>query len=229
MSLDSLQTIVADAIRDKEGVIAPSALYQAIVDAVARYSADRPRTVVVDVIAPGGTNVPVPAEWDAGSELLSVETPTDADPPQVVDVRDVYVYGTPAGPVLRFTFSLAADAAVRVTHSTVHVVSGHQDTLPAAHSYGVACLAASMLCGQLAAYYATEGAPTIGADTADHQGKTERYRLREKDLRAEYCRIVGVPDRVTTPRAASATVELPSRDQFGDRRLFHPPARRPMP
>lgn len=229
MSLAAIQTAVADAIRDKDGVVSTLARDAAIGDAVLRYSTDRPRVVVEDVTAPGGTMVPLPAEWSLSvSALQSVEYPINADPPQYVSPRHVYLYALPSGLQLRFVVPLAASDVIRVTYTALHVLDATTDTIPPAHAHGVACLAASVLCGQLAAHYATEGAPTIAADVTDHRGKTERYRAREKDLRAEYARIVGVPDRVTTPQAASATVELPSRDAFGDRRIFHPPTRRPL-
>lgn len=230
MTIEVIQSAVADAIRDKDGVITDPARDAAIADAVLRYSTDRPRIAVADLVAPGGTMLPLPADWSLSvSEVHRVEYPVDAEPPQYISARHAYLYALPSGIALRFVVGLAADAVIRLTYSTLHTLDATTDTIPPAHARGVACLAASVLCGQLAAYYATEGAPTIAADTTDHRGKTERYRAREKDLRAEYLRIVGVPDRVTTPRAASATVELPSRDSFGDRPLFHPPQRRPMP
>ncbi len=230
MSLVAIQSAVADAIRDKDGVIADPARDAAIADAVLRYSMDRPRVAVADLVAPGGTQMPLPSDWSTTISLVQrVEFPIDAEPPQYLDPRSVYLYAMPSGLTLRYVVPLASGSTIRLTYTTVHELTALSDTIPRAHASAIVSLAAAVLCGQLAAYYATEGAPTIAADTTDHIGKTERYRARERDLRAEYARIVGVPDRAKTLKGASAVVELPSRDAFGDRRLFHPPQRRPGP
>ena len=229
MSLEAIQFAVADAIQDKDGVITDPTRDRAIADAVLHYSIDCPSVRVVDLVAPGGTLVPVPTDWaQSFSRLQSIEFPVGAEPPQFL-VGCVRYYSSPDGMSFRFDAPFATDDTLRVTYTTRHVVDATTDTVPPEHARGVVCLAAAMLCGILAAHYATEGAPTIDADITDHRGKTERFRAREKDLRAEYLRVVGVPDRATTLKPASATVALPSRDSFGDRRLFHPPTRRPSP
>lgn len=229
MSLDSIQLAVADAVQDKDGALTQDAHGRAIAAAVQQYSVDRPRVRVADLLAPGGAYVPTPDDWSVNlSRLNAVEFPIGDSPATMIPLRNVEQYASPDGIMFRcLGYSFPAGAALRVTYTAKHRLTVDEDSIPEEHALGVAHYAASLLCGQLASHYATESAPTIAADTTDHRGKTERFASRALELRADYFRIVGVIDRGTKAvRAASATVELASRDQFGDRRMFHPPQRR---
>jgi hypothetical protein len=191
---------------------------------VSRYSADAPRVRVEDVTSvAGGQRLPVPSGWiDGWSEVRALEYPIGQIPSSLIGLDAVSVYDTPDGPELVLLISLLPSDQVRVSYTEFHALTTLASTLPTRHERAVACLAASDLCGQLSAHYATEGAPTLAADTADHIGKTERYRSRARDLAAEYSNVVGAArsDR-QKPAMASAVIE--SRDSLGRRTLFHPP------
>lgn len=222
MTLADLQALVDDLVRDKDQVISSMARDTAIAAALARYSADAPRSLVEDVVSAGGHVLPLPSEWAADSELRSLEHPIGRHPPSLIALTGAMLYQAPDGPELRLVVTLLDGDQVRVTFTAPHVVDVDGTTIPERHRRPVACLAAADLCGQLANYYATEGAPTIGADTVDHQSKTERFNRRQRDLRAEYVAAVGsAPSDRAKP--ASVDVALPSRDSLGGRRIFHPP------
>lgn len=224
MLLADFQQLVDDLVRDKDQVITPVARGAAIEAALARYSADAPRLVVEDVTSAGGSTLDLPAGWaPAWSWLAMVEYPIGRTPPAEINLAGTAIYTAPVGEELRLVLSLAPGDVVRLTYAAPHVLSASVNTIPAAHRRPVAALAASDLCGQLASFYATEGAPTIGADTTDHLTKTERWTRRARDLRSDYTSVVGsAPSARDKP--ASATVQLPSRDSIGGRRLFHPPS-----
>jgi len=215
--------MVDDLVRDKDQVISSVQRDAAIATALATYGAASPREIVEDIECPGGQVLPMPAEWiDGHSEIRAIEYPVGQVPPVEIDLTAMRVVRAPVGSSLLFLFSPTSGELVRLTYTGAHVLDEDTDTVPARHRRALAALAAADLCGQLSAYYATEGAPTIGADSADHQGKTERYRNRARDLRAEYTQTVGTTSDRTRP--ASVDVALPSRDSLGGRPLFHPPS-----
>lgn len=219
MDLDALRVQVNDLVRDKDQVVSSASVDAAIAAAVLRYSADFPRPVMVDMAAPGGNELPLPMGWRDDSRLTSIETPVDLDPPSELNLGDVRFRVRPDGLALRLPVALQPGDIVRIGYTAPHAVTEFDSTLPQRHQYPVACFAASILCGQLASYYATEGAPTIQADSADHQGKTERYRARARDLASQYATLLGVSERKVV--AASATTNMHGRDSLGGRRLFH--------
>lgn len=223
MSLADTQALVDDLVRDKDSVIASATRDTAIDNAVSRYSADAPRVLVIDATSDGSQYLNVPAGWiDGQSSLRSVEYPIGNIPTTLIDPAAVSLYTSPGGPQFQLFFTPIVDDALRLSFTAPHTLDDSTDTIPAQHQRALACLAAADICGQLSAYYATEGAPTIGADVADHLGKTERYRNRARDLLAEYTSTVGAaPSDRTKP--ASATAQPVRDNSLGRPRLFHPP------
>ncbi|MBR0346982.1 MAG: hypothetical protein IJI03_17170 [Rudaea sp.] len=222
MTLVSIHALVDDLVRDKDQVIASPTRANAIDDAVRRYSVDAPRTIVVDVPGAGTTRVDLPTTWVEGeSELQSIEYPVDQFPPAMLDSDAAQLYQTPSGLKLQLGFQPTIGEPLRLTHTAPHILDDTQDTIPPKFRRAVACLAASDLCGQLSAHYATEAETSISADAVDHIGKTERFRNRAKDLLAEYVRLVGV---APSPRTKPASVDAnPTRTTaLGFPRLFHP-------
>lgn len=222
MTLVSIQALVDDLARDKDQVIASATRDTAIQNALVAYSEAQPRELVADVTSNGSPYVDVPTQWIAGQSILrSVEYPIGQLPTQLIDDAALGLYNTPGGWKIAIAVQVPNGDAVRVTYTAPHVLDNSTDTIPPKHVRAVACLAASDLCGQLQAYYASESMPTIGADVSDHQGKSERYRTRSRDLLALYNSIVGTPpaDRV---KAASATASPERTDSLGRPRLFHP-------
>lgn len=223
MALESIQQLVDDLVRDKDQVISLDTRDAAVQAALARYAADAPRVVVEDLDTSAGDILPMPAFWGEGSQLRALEHPAGQNPPRYLPLTAVSLYVGPAGSELRLSRALAGPGMLRVTYTAAHSLSTAGTSVPARHWRPLACLAAADLCDQLAGYYATEGAPSIGADTVDHQSKTEKFRRLARDYRSQYTQAVGsAPSDRNRP--GSAQVALPSRDSLGGRRLFHPPS-----
>lgn len=229
MSLVETQALVDDLVRDKDQVIVSARRDVAIGNALQRYSQDAPRQLVRDVTSDGTALLPLPTDWvDGISDLHEIEYPIGNFPPTLLEPDAFGLYTTPSGNVIRVALAPPIGDGLRVSFTAPHQLDNSHDTIPATHQRALACLAAADLCGQLASYYASESAPTIGADVADHQGKTDRYRKRAQDLLAEYVRIVGVaPSNRTTPASAIAQPGKPV-DSLGWPRMFHPTRNWPL-
>jgi hypothetical protein len=187
--------------------------------------------VVVEATAAAGSELALPAGWVPDfSSVQAVEYPVDEDPVSELSLSEVRLRVRPAATTIAVPASFAGGETVRLTYTATHVVDAETDTLPPQHRAAVAALAASMICGQLAAYYASESAPTLGADVADHQGKSQRFRDRARDLLAEYNKTLGIADRTGTAggatQAAGVVVSMDGRNADGTPRLFHGRRRR---
>lgn len=221
MSLEQLQTTVDDLVRDRDGVVSDTQRNDAIDAAVRAYSIDRPRNVVVDITASGGQRIDLPAGFTDASRLRGIEYPVGDVPPSEVPLSEISIYDAPSVRQIALPMWVAAGDTLRVSYTAAHLVDDADDTLPDGDRFAVACKAASILCGQLAAYYAGESEPTLAADTVNRQTKSQAWRQRARDLAADYATRVG-PAPNERRKAASATTSLERNDALGGRRLFHP-------
>lgn len=170
--------------------------------AVAQYSAHRPRTVVVDVVATADGIAPLPAGWQEGfSQLLNCADPDMPDFPIEAALQQ--------SPTERYLAAeVAAGESLRVFHTQTHTVDADTDTVPLVHRLAVCSLAASFLCGQMSANTVSTSAPTIGADSADHNSQSDRWRSRERELRGYFYRELGISEKPGNEvRPAGATVD----------------------
>jgi len=223
MPLADFQTLVDALVRDADrgDVLTPADRDDAIASAVAQYSHAQPRNVVVDLTSPGGARIDVPAGFTADSRLVSIEYPVGRLPASELPLSEVRFYAQPSGRQIELPVVLDAGELLRVTYTGAQLVDAVDDTVPRHHRQAVASLAASFLCLQLASYYATEGEPTIAADTVDYKTKSDRFRALAKDYAAAFTRVVGdtPSDRA---QGASVTVQLERPDALGNGRMFHP-------
>ncbi len=228
MLLPDLEQNVDDLVRDRDQVIGVAARSTAIAAALERLSADAPFVRSADVTSDdGGQRLPVPTGWVSNwSELRGLEYPLGRTPPSWIGLDAAHIYRGPDDEEIVLVISLFAGDVVRVRFTQPHELTALASTVPVRFNRALACLAASDLCGQLAAHYATEGEPTISADSVDHQGKSGRWRSRARDLAAEYTRIVGTT-RSDANKPAMATTSFASTDSLGRRTLFHPPSNWP--
>lgn len=216
MPLADYRTLVADLVQDRDEVASQDAVDRAIAAAVRRYEHHFQRRESVDETAAAGYFQALPAGWQGStSELVEIEFPIDQAPKAEITAR---LRQRPTELVIELEDALAAGDTYRVVYTVPHVVDAVDDSVPAAHRYAVACLAASIVCGLLSAHYATEGAPTIGADVVDHQGKSGRFRSRQRDLEAEFAKALGISDKPAAQGAPAGVVVKGDRPQPG--RLF---------
>lgn len=227
MTLADFQQLVDDLVRDTDQVITTTQRDRAIAGALVRYSADAPLRRLEDVVVGAQGRLTLPAAWVSGfSRVLAVHYPLGPLPLPPLPAELVVQQPTPTGDEVVLLADIAPGETVRLTYTGQHELADVPvpvDTLPVAHVRAVAALAASDLCGQLAAYYSNESSPVMAADTVDHQGKSGRWRTRARDLAAEYGRVVGAAP-VERSRPASADAQLPGRNSLGGGRLFHPPS-----
>lgn len=208
--LNDFKKLVDSLVRDESERLAKSDKETAVGLAVARYGQDRPRCKVADVVAPGGDSLPLPAGWEAESELVSAEYPIGETPPAHLPCS---IYTTPAGNQLRPGDTLGAGAEVRLTFTVAHVVSDTLDTVPPSHREAVACWAAAWLLEQLAAAAINDGESTLSADSTDRRTKAQEYASRARALKARYSDTLGVGN--ASPQAASGqTAAWPSRPRL---------------
>ncbi|MEW5833651.1 MAG: hypothetical protein AB1832_01185 [Pseudomonadota bacterium] len=221
MPLSDYQQLVDDMVRDRDQVVSTVQRDAAIAAAVAQYSVDHPRTVVVDVVSTGGQRQALPAGFTDDSRLVAIEYPIGNIPTTEIPLADVSIYAAPTERLLQLPDDVPVGESLRVSYTADQLLDDADDTVPARHRKALASLAASMLCTQLSAYYASEGESSIAADSVDFKDKSQRFRLLARDLAATYQSVVGsAPSDRNKP--ASVTVTPPRRNALGERRLFHP-------
>lgn len=206
--LSDLKKLVDGLVRDESERLARGDKSTAISLAIARYGTDRPRRKVQDVVCSGGDALPLPAAWEADSELVSAEYPIGEKPVQHLACS---IYTTPAGDTLRLGDALSAGAEVRLTFSVQHVVSDELDTIPVGHREAVAAYAAALLLEQLSAAAINDGESSIGADTTDRRTKAQEYASRARGLKTRYAEALGLGQDGNGPAATGTTVVWPSR------------------
>lgn len=215
------QILVTDLVRDDADRISAGQLDDAIAAAVARYSQDRPRRKVEDLAGVSGQLIALPAAWQADfSELRSLEYPVGNMPPTMIEADRWSLYDEPAAQKIMLLDSLPAASTVRATFTIRHALDASSDTIPLHHREATARYAASLLCDQLASFYANEGDSTIAADATRNQPKSEAYRNRARDYRKQYQDAVGVDDKTAAP--AGVVVNLHSNNSQGQDFLQHP-------
>lgn len=218
--LTDYQTLVAAAVRDDASKLSPADIVSAIAQAVARYSKDRPRQKVEDIVAPGGNLLPLPAAWEADfSQLNSLEHPIGNVPPDLIGAGDWAMYAAPDGLKIQMMAVINAAAAVRTTYTIAHVLSGVADTIPVGDRESVSSYAAAMLCDQLASLYSNDQDSTIKADSVQHSSKAGEFARRAKVLRQRYFDDLGIDTKRNV--AAGAVVNLNLNNSLGRDRLTH--------
>lgn len=219
--LADYETLVAAAVRDDAANLDIAEIRSAITQAVARYSKDRPRLKVQDVVSPGGNLLPLPAAWEADfSQLNSLEYPVGDVPPSMIGAGGWAMYAAPSGLNIQVMEAVSAAATVRATYTIAHVLSGVADTIPVGDRESVSSYAAAMLCDQLASLYSNDQDSTIKADSVQHTSKAGEYARRAKVLRQRYFDDLGIDTKRNV--AAGAVVNLDMASSVGRDRLTHP-------
>lgn len=122
---------------------------------------------------------------------------------------------------LQLTLSGIPDAStVRLRYAGRHRCDAVESTLPDADLTAIAYLAASIICDQLAASYASQGEPTIMADSVNQARPEKAWAERAKAYRQLYAGLLAGQE--SPQLAAAAVVSFAPRDSRGRRRLTHP-------
>ena len=224
MALADYQTLVTSYVRDDAGKISNGDRDAAIESARQRYSLDRPRTAVEDLIAPAGNLLDLPAGWQAEfSRLVGIEFPIGSVPPAQISNEAIQLYQTPAALKIMLRDAPGAGATLRASYTIRHLLDAGNDTIPLHHRELVASLAAANALEQLAAHYSNESDSTIGADAVEHRSKAQEYAARARTRRQFYLDGLGIDPKRSAP--AGTTIALEPRDSLGGPRLTHRLAR----
>lgn len=225
MALADFQDLVDALVRDSAGDITAAQRDEAIQRAVTRYSSDRPRRKVEDIVSAGGYYLDLPTAFDTDfSRLEDIETPPDENPPAMLAGDAWRLYETPTATKILLDSSLAAGADVRLRYTIAHQLDVATDTVPSRDREAVAGWAAALLLEQLASRYSGDIETTIQADSVDHQSKGRDYASRASRLRKLYFDHLGIDPKRTVP--AGAIVDLDRDDSLGGDRLVHTRTRR---
>lgn len=224
-TLPELETLIDDLVRDAAQWVSTGQRTRAIELALARYSADRPREVIEDVVTADGVSVPLPLGWVPGaSDLRVVECPV-VSPPVPLEPDAWAVWRTPTGEVIGLLQAAAPGATARLHYGAPHTVDGTSTTIPAAHREAVACYAASVLAEQIATVHASAQDATISADRVDQAHPAREWAARAKAYRNRYFAHLGIDvnaQGVEQPRvdAAGVVVDLALPTSHGRARLY---------
>lgn len=205
----ALIDIIRGKVKDDSGKLAdPADLSAAVLEALNRYSKDRPLEAVADVAGSGGYNCSLPADWVEGfSTALQVEYPVDCVPAVIIDRSAWSIYAGPSGKSLRILIATpAADEFVRITYTLPHTES----TVPAVDLEAIANLAASICLRQLAAAFGQTSDPTIQADSVNYRSKSDEFRRLADSFEALYKSHLGIKGNDTVA-AGLVTAAPPAR------------------
>ncbi len=219
--LGDIQALVGDLVRDDVDRVSPEQRDRAIRLAVAQYSKDRPRRVVEDATAPGGSRLPMPA---GAMRVEAVEHPAGQVPPAILPAAAWGHYHGPDQVDLIFTRPIPTGAVVRLVLLRPHVLTTDASTVPEADYEALASYAAAVLFDQVAATTSGDSNPTIPADAVNHASKPESFAKRAERLRQRYYDLLGIDVKRTRPASAMAVQPLPASD--GGWRLTHARRRR---
>lgn len=220
MALDFYQQLAADLVRDDAGKITPEQVDVAIAEAVARLSDDLPRTRMAEVTGASGQRLNTPADWVPGeSRVVDIEYPVGYTPPRYLAADSVLLVDAPDGTQqIGLADALPAASTVRIRYTLPHEVSGQADTVPVQLRWGVAALAASLLCGQLASAYANQRDSTIAADSVEQKSRSELYAAREREYLKQAYTSWGLPVPGSKGAGASDAKAAGVQVSFGSRR-----------
>ena len=215
--IQDYRDIIADQVRDPDGVLAADQIDRAIGLAVARYGVDRPRQTAEEFAASDdGKLIDLPPGWQTESRLVNLEFPIDQDPMALIDAR---VRLLPLGQQLSLAQGVSSGDTLRITYTVAHELDDATDTIPAADQRAVAFLAASYCACQLASHYAHQTDSTIQADAVDHVSKSEKFSRQAGKLEAAYYAHLGI--RKNQVAGASAVADLDLTLRGGGDRLIH--------
>lgn len=210
---------------------------RAILAAVAQYSQDRPREVVVTKAGDGGFDYALSAFGaaaigsvastqfvDGFSDLLDLVFPyTSTDQGfEGLDADDYELVRLPSGLTLRFLADKPATTETMLLRYTrPHDLDGSLSTLPASDEEAVADLGAAFCCEELAAVYAQAKDSSLAADTSDHRNKSDLYRSLATRYADRYDEKMGQAEGAAAAAATHVEIDRGFTDRAKTDYFFH--------
>lgn len=224
--LADINDLITDLLPGATDFVTPEQQTRAIRLAVTRYNADAPRVLIAEVTSAGGTELPLPADWEAGfSKLLSVELKPYLVPAEHLSSEYWQLSKTAAGDALMLAGGESMGQIARLAYTVRHVLDDTTDTIPPEHQEAVACAAAGLLCEQIATRFANAQDSTIAADRVDQAHPAREWASRARSYRNRYYATLGIQigrDGLPEPRreAAGVVVDLDLKNSLGGRPLY---------
>ena len=149
----------------------------AVLDAVERYSKDRPLYRDAKLIGDGTKKVfATPSDWlDDFSILKQIEFPIDEVPPNfflVFEDEAVVVQRSNVEQIMLLAITLKNLEELRILYIVPHTVDDSSSTIRTSDENAVANLSAANLCSTLAGFYAESTDDNIVVDVVDHAAKS---------------------------------------------------------
>jgi hypothetical protein len=204
-----MQDALDDRIQDTAKRLSQDARDRGIKQAISmRYSKDRPRTVVSDVVGAGTMDIPLPQlsqteVFDpAFGYIKAIEYPVDSVPPELLDDQDWILYEKPTGYVIRLaSLTPAASDTLRVTWTTPHKEDA--STIPFNDYGAVSDYAASLCFDKIAASYLQTVDPTLASDAVNYRSKSGEALQMAKAYRQKYFDHIGIAESGAGGNAAN--------------------------
>jgi hypothetical protein len=194
-----------EALQDTDAVLTPTQRDNALERALMQYSARRPQWLVTDLTGNGSTQTwTVPGAWVADwSWIDSVYEIVGSARPMLLDGSEFWVEQTPTGRQWRCIGAPAVGTTLRVRYAALHTATTQTATVPPGDERAVGILGGACALDMLMTRSAAQGDPTLGADTTDHQSRSDRYASCAKRLRELFDTLVPAhtPRRLTIQRA----------------------------
>lgn len=211
-------------IQDQAAVLPPADRQAFLLEAVSRYSQDRPQVLAAEIPGDGGFDYDLPQDWEEGfSAAGPVEYPAGEQQPAILDDNDWILYQTKDGKVLRFLAgSPGATETILFTYTTRHSVTSSASTIPAVDQDAVINLAGALCCYALARKYAQTSDPLIAADSVNYGSKSGEYAKRGKELEGLYKTHIAPAAADGGLTAASVSGDWDSNAGWGTDRITHP-------
>jgi hypothetical protein len=211
-------------IQDQAAVLSANQRQAFILEAVSRYSQDRPRELAAEIAGDGGYDYDLPDDWEEGfSGGRQVEYPAGQQQPIILDDNDWMLYQAVAGKKLRFlACTPLANETILFTYTVRHQVTAQACTIPAADQDAVVNLAGALCCYALARKYAQTSEPSIAADSVNYGSKSGEYAKRGKELEGLYKVHIAPADQGGGVTAASVSGDWDVDAGWGTDRITHP-------
>ncbi|MCX5888065.1 MAG: hypothetical protein NTY36_01270 [Deltaproteobacteria bacterium] len=211
-------------IQDKAAMLSAPERQAFLLEAVSRYSQDRPLVAAAQIAGDGGFDYDLPDDWEEGfSDVRQVEYPAGQQQPEIPDDNDWLLYQTKDGKVLRFlAFSPSATETILLTYTVRHQASGDGTTVPAADQDAVVNLAGALCCYALSRKYAQTSEPSIQADAVNYGSKSGDYAKRGKELEGLYKTHIAPAAAEGGLPGASVTADWDMNAGWGTDRITHP-------
>lgn len=202
----------------------------ALDSAVARYSKDKPRKLIVSFSGSGARYYSVASYlpgWIRGfSEIVAVEYPavsiSDDEEPQWLDPRDWEIYSSATDTEYLYfpIHTPGTTETVRVVFTARHTHTDDSDTVYEQDLEAVRDLAASIACEMLATRASGFGSSGIAADSVNYRDSQLRYSQQAKAWLEKYKRHMGIPVDGSA-KAAGIVLEYPSERSRRESYLMH--------